>query len=111
MIKSISQLAGSLVVEMSLLVAIQPPQPHPTYQLITTTVHSLPLCSYVQGLFTLALDPSAKVKRVVCTGLVKILLTAPERLEGSMPQIIEYMLQLTQVGRCCLQPDRAPGAL
>ena len=95
---------------MSLIVAIHPPQPHPIYQLITT-IHSLPLCSYVQGLFTLALDPSAKVKRVVCTGLVKILLTVPERLEGSMPQIIEYMLQLTQVGRGCLQPDRASGAL
>eukprot|EP00887_Chlorella_sp_A99_P008169 scaffold12.g8169.t1 len=56
------------------------------------------LDAYLQGLFTLAHDPSAPVRKAVCTGLVHSVLVAPERLRPSMPDIIEYMLASTQDG-------------
>ena len=61
-------------------------------------------CRFLQGLFTLALDTSTAVRKAVCTGLVAMLMAVPERLEASMPDLIEYMLKSTQVGRL-----RVPG--
>ena len=52
---------------------------------------------YVNGLFTLAHDPSSDVRKVVCTGLVQMLHLQPNRLQPHMHDIIEYMLQSTQV--------------
>ena len=54
-------------------------------------------CRFLQGLFTLAHDPSPAVRKAVCTGLVAMLMAMPERLEPSMADLIEYMLQSTQV--------------
>jgi transportin-1 len=51
---------------------------------------------FLQGLFTLALDASAAVRKAVCQGLVAMLLAVPERLEPSLPDLIEYMLKSTQ---------------
>jgi transportin-1 len=51
---------------------------------------------YLQGLFTLAVDSSPAVRKNVCSSLVQSLYMVPERLEPSMPQLIEYMLQCTQ---------------
>ncbi|GAB4816534.1 hypothetical protein N2152v2_003580 [Parachlorella kessleri] len=53
---------------------------------------------FLQGLFTLAHDPSPAVRKAVCTGLVAMLMAMPERLEPSMGDLIEYMLQSTQDG-------------
>lgn len=70
-----------------------------------TLVPSFPfpaLRSFLAGLFALALDASAAVRKAVCTGLVSMLIAVPERLEGSMTNLIEYMLKSTQVGmRVC----------
>ena len=65
--------------------ALSPPPPPPPH-------------SFLQGLFTLAMDPSTAVRKAVCMGLVAMLLAVPDRLEPSMPDLIEYMLKATQVG-------------
>jgi len=56
-----------------------------------------PFCSFLAGLFALALDASPAVRKAVCTGLVAMLMAVPERLEGNMTSLIEYMLKSTQV--------------
>lgn len=66
-----------------------PTPPHPT--------PSPPARSFLQGLFTLAVDPAPAVRKAVCTGLVSALLAVPERLQPSLPDLIEYMLKSTQV--------------
>ena len=60
------------------------------------------LCRYLAGLFALAHDPSGEVRKPVCTGLVQLLHLQPERLAAHMRDIIEYMLESTQV------PTRPP---
>ncbi len=56
------------------------------------------LCGrYVSGLFALAYDSSSDVRKVVCTGLVQMLHLQQQRLQPHMKEIIEYMLQATQV--------------
>lgn len=50
-----------------------------------------------QGLFALARDASSQVRRAVCTGLVQMLHLVPEKLAPHMRDIIEYMLESTQV--------------
>ena len=57
---------------------------------------------YLAGLFALAHDPSGEVRKPVCTGLVQLLHLQPERLAAHMRDIIEYMLESTQV------PARTP---
>ncbi len=37
------------------------------------------------------------MRKAVCTGLVAMLMAVPERLEGNMTSLIEYMLKSTQV--------------
>lgn len=54
-------------------------------------------CSYVQGLFALAHDTHSGVRKAVCAGLVQMLQLQPEKLGPHMDQIIEYMLESTQV--------------
>ena len=54
-------------------------------------------CSYVQGLFALAHDTHSGVRKAVCAGLVQMLQLQPEKLAPHMEQIIEYMLESTQV--------------
>lgn len=48
--------------------------------------------SYVQGLFSLAHDPSPLVRKAVCNGLVLLLSLVPEKLNNNMGDIIEYMM-------------------
>ena len=55
------------------------------------------LDSYVEGLFSLARDPSASVQKAVCTGLVHVLQLRPQLLMPQMHNVIEYMLESTQV--------------
>ena len=50
----------------------------------------------VQGLFHLAMDTDAGVKRRVCRSLVQVLQLYPDRLEQHMASLIEYMLANTQ---------------
>ena len=54
-------------------------------------------CSYVAGLFASAHDTHSGVRKAVCAGLVQMLQLQPERLAPHMEQIIEYMLESTQV--------------
>jgi len=51
----------------------------------------------VAGLFAAAHDTHSGVRKAVCTGLVQMLHLQPERLAPHMDQIIEYMLESTQV--------------
>ena len=57
----------------------------------------LSCCSYVAGLFASAHDSHSGVRKAVCAGLVQMLQLQPERLAPHMDQIIEYMLESTQV--------------
>mmetsp|Transcript_21721 Transcript_21721/g.47478 ORF Transcript_21721/g.47478 Transcript_21721/m.47478 type:complete len:916 (+) Transcript_21721:105-2852(+) len=50
------------------------------------------LDAYLQGLFALAHDTAAGVRREVCIGLVQMLNVQPDRLAPFLYQIIEYML-------------------
>lgn len=61
------------------------------------------LDSYVEGLFSLARDPSSSVQKAVCTGLVHVLQLQPELLMPQMHNVIEYMLESTQVRRSPLR--------
>ena len=62
-------------------------------------------CSYVAGLFASAHDTHPGVRKAVCTGLVQMLQLQPERLAPHMEQIIEYMLESTQVGPVAIGLD------
>ena len=62
---------------------------------------------FLTALFALAHDPSPAVRKAVCTGLVALLMCMPERLQPSMPDLIEYMLQSTQVWLGCAGVARA----
>lgn len=52
------------------------------------------------GLFASAHDSHSGVRKAVCAGLVQMLQLQPERLAPHMDQIIEYMLESTQVSPC-----------
>ena len=63
------------------------------------------------GLFRLATDPSLAVRRAVCAGLVHMLQLQPALLAPQMRDVIQYMLESTQVcrGLCSLRSlDPAP---
>lgn len=64
-------------------------------------------CSYVSGLFASAHDTHPGVRKAVCNGLVQMLQLQPERLAPHMDQIIEYMLESTQVSlmHCSCTPS------
>ncbi len=51
------------------------------------------------GLFRLATDPSLAVRRAVCAGLVHMLQLQPALLAPQMRDVIQYMLESTQVRR------------
>ena len=70
---------------------------HPAASLSVSPMPILFGCSYVAGLFALAHDTHSGVRKEVCTGLVQMLQLQPERLAAHMDQIIEYMLESTQV--------------
>lgn len=53
--------------------------------------------TYRLGLFGLARDPAPGVRRAVCSGLVQLLHLQPEALVPQMRDIIEYMLESSQV--------------
>ncbi|XP_010256339.1 PREDICTED: transportin-1-like [Nelumbo nucifera] len=48
---------------------------------------------YLQGLFVLALDPSAEVRKLVCAAFVQLIEVRPAFLEPHLRNVIEYMLQ------------------
>lgn len=52
----------------------------------------------MQGLFALATDSAAGVRREVCVGLVELLMVRPDTLTPHLSQIIEYMLMSNQDG-------------
>lgn len=51
---------------------------------------------FLQGLFLLASDASAAVRKAVCAGFVQLVSVAPDRLEPQLGGIIEYMLSSSQ---------------
>lgn len=60
--------------------------------------------AYREGLFGLARDGSAAVRRGVCAGIVQLLALQPEGIAGEVNNVVEYMLQSSQVrGR---RPER-----
>ena len=54
-------------------------------------------CCVRAGLFRLATDPSLSVRRAVCAGLVHMLQLQPGLLAPQMRDVIQYMLESTQV--------------
>jgi transportin-1 len=51
---------------------------------------------YKLGMFALAHNQSPKIRRAVCVGLNHLAELAPSKLEGELPQLIEYMIQATE---------------
>jgi len=51
---------------------------------------------YIQGLFALAQDQVAAVRKEICIGLVQLIGIVPDRFEPHLSGIIEYMLASTQ---------------
>ena len=51
--------------------------------------------AYLQGIFALATDAEAGVRRSVCQALVMLLDSAPQKLGPHMPAVVQYMLQAT----------------
>ncbi|KAH9541786.1 hypothetical protein CY35_14G084100 [Sphagnum magellanicum] len=54
---------------------------------------SVNMDTYLQGLFSLANDSAAEVRKLVCAGLVQLLEVQPSYLQPHMRNVIEYMLQ------------------
>eukprot|EP00850_Spirogloea_muscicola_P023890 SM000401S15615 [mRNA] locus=s401:25644:33141:- [translate_table: standard] len=52
--------------------------------------------AFLQGLFALANDPSADVRKLVCASLVQLLEIQASLLEPHMKNVAEYMLQASQ---------------
>ena len=50
------------------------------------------LDTYIQGLFALAHDASADVRRVVCIGLVQLLTLRPDKVAPVIGDLIKYMM-------------------
>lgn len=51
---------------------------------------------YLHGLFSLANDEEPEIRTAVCTGMIQMLASHPNRLGPFMTQIIEYMIKRTQ---------------
>ncbi|GLJ54534.1 hypothetical protein SUGI_1171160 [Cryptomeria japonica] len=66
------------------------------YIVLMPTALLLSMDQYLQGLFTLAHDPAAEVRKLVCAALVQLLEVRPDFLQPHMRNVIEYMLQANQ---------------
>ncbi|PPR90832.1 hypothetical protein GOBAR_AA29848 [Gossypium barbadense] len=51
---------------------------------------------YLHGLFGLANDPAAEVRKLVCAAFVQLIEVRPSVLEPHMKNVIEYMLQVNK---------------
>ncbi|KAK1299596.1 Transportin-1 [Acorus calamus] len=51
---------------------------------------------YLQGLFGLALDPSAEVRKLVCSALVQLIEVRPFFLEPHLGNVVEYLLKANE---------------
>ncbi|KAJ7978654.1 transportin 1 [Quillaja saponaria] len=51
---------------------------------------------YLQGLFVLANDPTAEVRKLVCAAFVQLIEVHPSFLEPHLRNVIEYMLQVNK---------------
>ncbi|EOX97585.1 Importin beta-2, putative isoform 2 [Theobroma cacao] len=51
---------------------------------------------YLQGLFVLANDPVAEVRKLVCAAFVQLIEVRPSFLEPHLKNVIEYMLQVNK---------------
>lgn len=54
------------------------------------------LLTPVQLLISLAMNPSADVRKLVCQGLVSLMQTVPERLQPDLQAVVRYMLDRNQ---------------
>nr|KJB75817.1 hypothetical protein B456_012G059000 [Gossypium raimondii] len=51
---------------------------------------------YLHGLFSLANDPAAEMRKLVCAAFVQLIEVRPSVLEPNMKNVIEYMLQVNK---------------
>ncbi|KAK8305403.1 hypothetical protein V6Z11_D03G060800 [Gossypium hirsutum] len=51
---------------------------------------------YLHGLFGLANEPPAEVRKLVCAAFVQLIEVRPSVLEPHMKNVIEYMLQVNK---------------
>ncbi|KAK8300758.1 hypothetical protein V6Z11_D05G411100 [Gossypium hirsutum] len=51
---------------------------------------------YLHGLFGLANDPAAEVRKLVCAAFVQLIEVRPSVMEPHMKNVIEYMLQVNK---------------
>lgn len=54
------------------------------------------VCRYLHGLFLLANEEDPENRTAVCTGMIQMLASHPNKLGPYMAQIIEYMIKRTQ---------------
>ncbi|KAL6010691.1 Transportin-1 [Asimina triloba] len=60
---------------------------------VMPTALLLSMDQYLQGLFVLAHDPSADVRKLVCAALVQLIEVRPSFLEPHLGNVVEFMLQ------------------
>ncbi|ONK73217.1 uncharacterized protein A4U43_C04F28570 [Asparagus officinalis] len=63
------------------------------FNVIMPTALLLSMDQYLQGLFHLANDPAADVRKLVCEAFVQLIEVRPEFLEPHLRNVIEYILQ------------------
>ncbi|XP_050232437.1 transportin-1 [Mercurialis annua] len=56
------------------------------------------MSQYLQGLFVLANDPTAEVRKLVCAAFVQLIEVRPSFLEPHLRDVIEYVLQVNKDG-------------
>ncbi|KAA8535967.1 hypothetical protein F0562_028445 [Nyssa sinensis] len=66
------------------------------YIMLMPTVLYVSMDKYLQGLFVLANDPAADVRKLVCAAFVQLIEVRPVFLEPHSRNIIEYMLQVNK---------------
>ncbi|MEW5299688.1 MAG: hypothetical protein WDW36_002678 [Sanguina aurantia] len=83
---------------LKLLPCVRPDVRHISVACLNMLARDMPrglqdaLDSYLQGLFALANDDNARVRKEVCIGLVQLLNIQPDVLQPFLYQVIEYML-------------------
>ncbi|XAR72677.1 hypothetical protein NMG60_11019397 [Bertholletia excelsa] len=66
------------------------------YIMLMPEVLYMSMDKYLQGLFILANDPVAEVRKLVCAAFVQLIEVHPSFLEAHLRNVIEYMLQVNK---------------
>ncbi|KAG4149982.1 hypothetical protein ERO13_D05G367000v2 [Gossypium hirsutum] len=66
------------------------------FSILANTALYASVDKYLHGLFGLANDPAAEVRKLVCAAFVQLIEVRPSVMEPHMKNVIEYMLQVNK---------------